>query len=42
LAKVSPSVLILAIVASTSAVQVMQLENPGCTGGLVMPDDFFK
>jgi hypothetical protein len=42
LGKESPSVLILSIVASTSAVQVILLGNPVCTSGYVMPDDFFN
>jgi len=42
LAKVISSALILTIDASTSAVQVILLGNPVCTGGLVMPDDSFR
>jgi hypothetical protein len=42
LSKETSSARIHIIDASTSAVQVMLLRNPFCTGALVMPDDFFN
>jgi hypothetical protein len=37
-----PSAFILSIVASASSVQVILLGNPGCTAGLMIPDDLLN